>query len=401
MLACIPSFLSLLFLAGSTSAQLSGSVGPLTSFATKASNKVCDITDYGAVANSTEDVGPALAAAWDDCKEGGLVYVPPGTYAMATWVSLTHGNASAVQLDGTIYRDGDDGGHMISFRDCTDFEFFSGNSQGALQGYGYKLLQNGEYGARFLRFTDVSNFSVHGFAMVDSASYYSVFDSCSNGEIYNIIIRGIQIGATDGVDVWGENLWVHDVEVSNGDECVTVKSPAKNFLIESIHCNLSGGTAIGSLGTNTNISNVHYRNLYMNQADACYLKSNGGNGTVSDIMWENVLIHGGAYVLAVNENWESRDEDSGDGVQISNLTFKDWNGFNTDNSRPTIRIECADEVPCYDITLDNVNLWTEDGDYVTWSCQSAYGEGACLQDAGDDVENLASYSTAQTVTQTP
>ena len=100
MLACIPSFLSLLFLAGSTSAQLSGSVGPLTSFATKASNKVCDITDYGAVVNSTEDVGPALAAAWDDCKEGGLVYVPPGTYAMATWVSLTHGNASAVQLDG-------------------------------------------------------------------------------------------------------------------------------------------------------------------------------------------------------------------------------------------------------------------------------------------------------------
>lgn len=56
---------------------------------------------------------------------------------------------------------------------------------------------------------------------------------------------------------------------------------------------------------------------------------------------------------------------------------------------------------CYDITLDDVNLWTQDGDYVTWSCQSAYGKGACLQKAGDDVDSLSIYATVQTVTVTP
>ncbi|GME25887.1 Rhamnogalacturonase b protein [Neofusicoccum parvum] len=400
MVPSIPQALLFFVLSSSAHAQLSGPVGPLTSYIAKANTKICDVTDYGGAADSKTDLGPPLSAAWDACKDGGLVYIPAGTYAMQTWVSLNGGNASAIQLDGTIFRDGDDGGNMISVNHCTDFELFSGNSEGALQGYGYKLLQNGEYGARFLRLTDVENFSVHGIALVDSASYYTVFDSCTNGEIYNIIIRGIDIGATDGVDIWGENLWVHDVEVTNGDECVTVKSPAKNILIESIHCNISGGTAIGSLGANTNISNIYYRNLYMNQADACYLKSNGGSGTVNSIVWDTVLVHGGAYVLAINENWESRDEDDGVGVQLSNLTFKNWRGYNTKNGRPTIRLECDNDVPCYDITVEDVNLWTEEGDYVTWSCQSAYGEGACLHDTGD-TDNLSTYSTKQTITATP
>lgn len=250
------------------------------------------------------------------------MYVPPGTYAISTWADLSGGASTAIQLDGTIFRAGDAGGTMISVKHTADFELFSGSSRGALQGYRYILLHNGEYGARFLRLTDVSGFAVHGVALVDAASYYSVFDSCMNGEVYNVIICGIRTGATDGIDVWVENLWVHDVGVTDGDECVTVNSSAKSILIENIHCKISSGTAIGSLGANISILSVSYKNLYMNQADTCYLKSNGGSGTVSGIVWDTVYIHGGQYILAVNENWETRNEDAGDGVQLSNLTFK-------------------------------------------------------------------------------
>lgn len=92
------------------------------------------------------------------------------------------------------------------------------------------------------------------------------------------------------------------------------------MLIKNIYCNLSGGTAIGSLGTMTNISNIHYRDLYMNSADACYLKTNNGNGTVSNIIWEDVIVHGGPYTLTLNEAW---GVDSGStGVQLRNFTFK-------------------------------------------------------------------------------
>lgn len=199
-------------LLGAAHAQLSGSVGPTTSYQSKAKVKICDVTDYSDDVES--DIGPALADAWGDCADGGLVYIPPGTYDMVTCVQLKDGQSVAVQLDGIIQRSDDaDCSHMIAFRSVDDLEFFSGTSKGAIQGFGYKYLQNGEYGPRFFRFQDISNFSVHGFAAIDSASYYFVFDTVSNGEIYNIIARGLSnVGATDAFDIWGTNIHIHDIE---------------------------------------------------------------------------------------------------------------------------------------------------------------------------------------------
>lgn len=302
-------------------AQLSGSVGPLVDYTKKAKHKICDITDYGAVADGSSDIGDAILSAWDDCASGGLVYIPPGEYTLGQELELKDGKSSAIQLDGVISRGFDSDYQFFLIRDCEDFEFFSGNSKGAIQGYGYRYLKDGKYGARLFRFQNVKDFSVHGFAAIDSPAYYFVFDTCSNGEVYNIIVRGVaELGATDAFDIWGENIWVHDIEVTNGDECVTVKSPAHNFLIEDIYCNLSGGTAIGSLVRDTDISDIHYRNLYMNQADPAYVKSHNGDGTVQNVLWENVIVHGGPYVLALNQAWG--DDIGGKGVQLSNLTFR-------------------------------------------------------------------------------
>lgn len=65
-----------------------------------------------------------------------------------------------------------------------------------------------------------------------------------------------------------------------------------------------------------------------------------------------------------------------------------------------IRLECDADVPCYDFTVDNVNLWTEDGNNVKWSCQNAYGSGACLVSA-KYTTGLATYTTVSTITATP
>lgn len=108
------SILSLAIASASTAfGQLSGSVGPLTSKATKAAKKTCNVLNYGAKADKSTDLGPPLAAAFAACKSGGLVVVPYGEYALATWVTLSGGSAWALQLDGTIYRTGTAGGNMI------------------------------------------------------------------------------------------------------------------------------------------------------------------------------------------------------------------------------------------------------------------------------------------------
>ena len=121
------------------SAQLSGRVGPTTSRATKAATKVCNILNYGGVNSATVDNSAAILAAWNACASGGQLYLPPGNYGLASWVTLSGGKGVSINLEGVIYRTGSASGTMISVSSTNDFEFYSGNSQGAIQGYGYLL----------------------------------------------------------------------------------------------------------------------------------------------------------------------------------------------------------------------------------------------------------------------
>ncbi|KAL3479048.1 pectin lyase fold/virulence factor [Aspergillus californicus] len=381
-------------------AQLSGSVGPLTSATSKAQTKTCNVLAYGAVADKATDIGPALTSAWDDCSTGGVIYIPPGDYAIKTWVTLSGGSACAIQLDGIIYRTGTDGGNMIMVKHTSDFEFFSSTSEGAFQGYGYEFHAEGSSdGPRILRLYDVTDFSVHDVALVDSPLFHFSIDTCYNGEVYNMAIRGGDMGGLDGIDVWSENVWIHDVEVTNKDECVTVKSPAKNILVENIYCNWSGGCGMGSLGTDTDISDIVYRNVYTWNSNQMYMvKSNGGSGTVSNLVLENFIGHGNAYSLDIDAYWSSMSTIDGDGVELNNVTIRNWKGTEANGAeRGPIKVLCAAGAPCTDVTIEDFAMWTESGDEQTYRCENAYGTGFCVQD--DDEQS--GYTTTLTATSAP
>ncbi|CRL18680.1 Glycoside hydrolase, family 28 [Penicillium camemberti] len=381
-------------------AYLSGSVGPTTTVSTKSANKICNVLDYGAVADKSTDVGAAITSAWADCRDGGVVYIPAGDYAFESWVTLSGGQSCAIQLDGILYRTGTDDGNMIMVKHTTDFELFSSTSKGAVQGYGYEYHKEGSSsGARILRLYDVTDFSVHDLALVDAPAFHFSLDTCVNGEVYNLAIRGGDKGGLDGLDVWSTNIWIHDVEVTNKDECVTVKSPAKNILVENIYCNWSGGCAMGSLGTDVDISDITYRNVYTWNSNQMYMvKSNGGSGNVENLILENFIGHGNAYSLDIDSAWSSMSKVSGDGVQLTNVTIRNWKGTEANGAqRGPIKVKCADGAPCTDITIEDFAMWTETGSYQWYNCESAYGSGACLK-GGDE---YTSYTTTQTVKSAP
>lgn len=75
---------------------------------------------------------------------------------------------------------------------------------------------------------------------------------------------------------------------------------------------------------------------------------------------------------------------------------QNWHGVTDDNTRLSIRLDCDPDVPCQNITVDEISLWTWDGDYVFWQCENAYGQGACLQSA-TATTNLPTYTTVVTV----
>jgi len=169
--------------------------------------------------------------------------------------------------------------------------------------------------------------------------------------------------------------------VTNKDECVTVKSPAKNILVENIYCNSSGGCAIGSLGVDTSISSVVYRNIYTWKSNQMMMvKSNGGSGYVEDVLFENFIGHENAYSLDIDQAWASMATLAGNGVQLSNMTFKNWKGTAANGAqRGPVKVVCADKTPCTGIMIEDFAMWTETGSKIVNQCKSAYGSGACLK----------------------
>jgi len=113
-----------------------------------------------------------------------------------------------------------------------------------------------------------------------------------------------------------------EIMVTNRDECVDIKSPASNILVENIYCNWSGGSALGSLGANVALSNILYRNVYTWKSNQMMMiKSNGGSGYVKNVVFDNFIGFSNAYSLNVDQYWSSMKPVGGNGVALSNITF--------------------------------------------------------------------------------
>lgn len=170
---------------------------------------------------------------------------------MQTGVVLNKGSAYALQIDGliTLASDGDFSGNAIIIENASDVEVFSSNALGAIDGQGWLTrIGAADQNARLFRFITCSDISIHDIILVDSPTFHLVFGGVSNMEAYHITIRGADKGATDGIDLGcTDNCYLHDIEVTNRDECISVKTPSQNVLIEDIYCNQSGGMSIGSL----------------------------------------------------------------------------------------------------------------------------------------------------------
>jgi len=93
---------------------------------------------------------------------------------------------------------------------------------------------------------------------------------------------------TDGFDMSGNNIWVHDCDVWNQDDTFCVKGTSNNITFERIRA--SGiGLTIGSISNDT-VQNVTFRDAYMhNPYKGIYMKFKRF-GLIKDITYENIVI---------------------------------------------------------------------------------------------------------------
>lgn len=70
------------------------------------------------------------------------------------------------------------------------------------------------------------------------------------------------------------------------------------------------------------------------------IKSNGGSGSVSDVLFENFIGHGNAYSLDIDQYWSSMSAADGNGVKLNNITFK---------VSLSTRVEIYDQAPAHTV----------------------------------------------------
>ena len=100
---------------------------------------------------------------------------------------------------------------------------------------------------------------------------------------------------TDGFDVSGQNIHIHDCAVWNQDDtfCIKAEGPevTENVLIENVKA--SGvGLSIGSIGKGS-VRNVTFRNVVMHHSSkGIYVKfrESGEYGAIEDVTYENIHI---------------------------------------------------------------------------------------------------------------
>lgn len=148
------------------------------------------------------------------------------------------------------------------------------------------LLQDAPYYT--MKLSNVDGLEIHGVSIVNRrtrAMSHSFWDLSA----FN----------TDGIDVDGHNVYVHDVDIWTQDDCIAVKDHgsggdgiSSNMTFERIHA--SGlGLVIGSIGGST-VRNITFRDSYLYKTvKGIYMKFRGPHyegGRIEDVMFENITI---------------------------------------------------------------------------------------------------------------
>mmetsp|Transcript_352 Transcript_352/g.945 ORF Transcript_352/g.945 Transcript_352/m.945 type:complete len:446 (-) Transcript_352:214-1551(-) len=301
-------------------------LGTLASLAVLVRGRVVDFEASGGKADDDSLLvevsnGKLLNASLASLRRGDRLLIPNKTFHVMGGVQVNGLRDVVIQLDGTLVFSGDKkawprraGGGVLScmhFQDLKNVTFTS-SGRGTLDGQGknwwgwLEYLKIEENRPRLFEVSQARNVLVERFFLTDAPYWTSWFSQVDGLEIrYSDILNKrsnyeghdlYNIGAfnTDGWDVSGNNIWIHHSKVWNQDDCVAVKGTSSNILIEDMEA--SGlGLTIGSEGTNDIVTNVTFRNVYMDRTfKGIYMKfaeiPEGDLAVVQNITYENIYI---------------------------------------------------------------------------------------------------------------
>ena len=229
-------------------------------------------------------------------------------------ISASNLTSVTIRFDGTLVysnnmkewpRSVDGSVHMCMYFSHISNVTFTSSGKGLIDGSGSAwwgipfigYLEIGENRPRLLEISNGRDIIIEKLAFKDSP-YWTVWAHDMDG----LTIRYVDVSArrdaadahtlydisafnTDGLDVSGRNVHIHDCNIWNQDDCVCIKDGSENMLIERV--NASGlGFTIGSIGGST-VRNITFRDCRMHKTvKGIYMKFRDGDtpSLIKDIL---------------------------------------------------------------------------------------------------------------------
>lgn len=376
----------------------------LLSLQVVAAAKQCDITSYGAKA-SLDDNSHAIQKAVKDCKSGGEIVVPAGTFktlplAISGVKKFTMTLAAGSSLQGVtrekwpINEKGDTYATFLDFQDCDQCTL---RGEGMLDGQGvqwYKDTKDKKLSynrPRFLEFNGGSQIKVLDIKLLNAPKFNMALNRVKGAEIAGINITNEHVYGeppnTDGIDPGhdSQDIWIHNVHISNGDDSIAVKPGTeaggctRNILVENSNFEHGHGLSIGSIGEGCIKDVVFRNNTISEQSSACRIKTfSDGPGYVKNITWQDITITNTQNCIKVYNYVKSHHPPNKNNVEVSDIKF--INVKSSTCQREDAVFTCPPKAPCKGIKLDHVQVSGGPG----MVCENAFGSSthsikSCLQ----------------------
>lgn len=305
------------------------------------------VVDFGAVASTTSATAArANAAAFEKAitaaslaGSGSYALVPAGLQFDLLPVTVEGMHAVSIVLRGNVSAHANitewDGDKTTKFPPLFTFQTCWGVSvsgDGFIAGNGYdwwwaRIFDEYSYAPNLMELYDSSGVRLSGITTENSPRFNFYMSNVTDVEVSGVTVwtdlegqREMLSSAslwdvegnfptfplnTDGIDIDGRDVYVHDVEVTNWDDALCVKPGrlhttgcSQNHTYENAVIHFGVGASVGSVPPNTDVNcvrDITFRNItFDTPTKAIYLKSNGGDtGTaiVENVRYEHITAN--------------------------------------------------------------------------------------------------------------
>ena len=267
--------------------------------------------------------GQLLNKTLANLQPGDVFFVPNKTYTLVGGIQAENLIDLVFMIDGTLsftsdrdtWPKGENGRvlHCIHLKNIENI-LFTSSGKGTIDGNGMKwwgainYLKHQEDRPKLIDIDTSKNITFEYLLLKDSPDWTL---NCQSSD--GLVIRYTDVDAritdldkhdpldltafnTDGFDVTGRNVYIHDCNIWNQDDCISVKDGSENMLFERI--NASGlGLVIGSIGS-SRVNNITFRDSSVyNSFKGIYMKTRwsddgpvGEAASISNVLYENILI---------------------------------------------------------------------------------------------------------------